>query len=143
MAQLTKFKRNTAAIEGGQWITLREYDGLRIKTRGFTDAYRDNVALRRRRAAADYGNDEVRIPARVQREITIEGLINDLLLDVADLTGPDGQPVTFEAFCNLLRDPDYEELSLACVEAAQQVGRRGQRDKAEAAGPLEPTASTP
>lgn len=136
MAKISNFRQDSAAIEAGEWVTLAEYDNLRIKTRGFTNTYKDAMALRRRRAAQSLGGDETKIPAGIMRAITVEALINHLLLDIADLTDESGEAVTFEAFCNLLRNPDYEQLGLACIEAAQRVGRRQGYDMEEATGPL-------
>jgi hypothetical protein len=136
MAKLSNFRRDSAAIEAGEWVELPEWDNLRIRTRGFSNAYKDAMALRRRRAAMAYGGDEARIPASVMRNITIEGLIKDLLLDVADLTDGEGRPVSFEEFCSLLRNPDYEELGYACIDAASRVGKRQGYDMEDAAGPL-------
>jgi hypothetical protein len=136
MAKLSNFRQDSAAIEAGEWVTLPEWDNLRIKTRGFTNTYKDAMALRRRRAAQSLGGDESKIPAGIMRAITVEALIVHLLLDVADLTDERGQPVDFEAFCALLRNPDYEPLGLACIEAAQRVGKRQGFDMEDMAGPL-------
>lgn len=136
MAKLSNFRQDSAAIESGEWVTLTEYDNLRIKTRGFTNQYKDAMALRRRRAAQSLGGDEAKIPAGILRAITVEALINHLLIDVADLTDENGEAVTFEAFCNLLRNPDYEPLGLACIEAAQRVGKRQGYDMEDMQGPL-------
>jgi hypothetical protein len=137
VAKLRNFRQDSAAIESGEWVVLPEWDNLRIKTRGFTNTYKDSIALRRRRAAQSLGGDESKIPAGIMRALLVEGLISHLLLDVADLEGEDGEPVTFDAFCALLRNPDYEQLALACIEAAQMVGRQRTWDAEEAAGFLE------
>lgn len=142
MAKLSRFRQDTATIESGEWVTLPDWDDLRIKTRGFTHAYKDGLAQKRRRAAMGFGGDESKIPSGIFRALLTEALIQYLLLDVADLIGEDGQPVTFEAFCGLLRNPDYEPLVLACIEAAGKVGKQQGYDLEEAAGPLGNTHAT-
>ncbi|UPY35496.1 hypothetical protein [Sediminicoccus sp. KRV36] len=136
MAKFSSFRQNSTLIRNGEWIRVGdEYDDLEINTRGFTDAYYDAQAARQRRAAQKYGGDERKLLTAERREINIECLIEHVLLEppVRNLTDDAGVPVTADQFFDLLRDPDYPELFLACFKAAAQVGqqRAGVLDEAK------------
>ncbi|HEY0184124.1 MAG TPA: hypothetical protein VGC09_15050 [Rhodopila sp.] len=135
MARLNAFKVNASAIESGEWIKPgEEYDDLEIKTRGYTDSYFDAQAQRMRRAALPFNGDINKVPVAVARDIRIECLIKHMLLDVRGLVDDAGAPVTFDAFCGLLRDPNYGQLAVACMTAAALVGRLSAQDRADASG---------
>lgn len=135
MARLTAFKVDSHAIETGEWISPgEEYDDFEIKCRGFNDAYYDAQARRLRRAALPFGGDTTKVPNSIQRDIRIECLINHILLDVRGLADADNKPVDFAGFCDLIRNPDFGQLVVACMTAASLVGRQAAADKADAAG---------
>lgn len=123
MAKLSNFTVNSKARESGDWVTLDDFDGLRIKTRGFTDQYVDARAARLRRKASQYQGDQSKIPNAVMRTVLVDCLIEFCLQDVDALEREDGTPVAFSEFCAMLRDPEYGDLFNAANVAASQVGR--------------------
>jgi hypothetical protein len=125
MARLAQFSVNAKAIEEGEWVRPDEdrFDDLEIRTRGFTNAFRDAQNRKLQRAARGFGGDVSKVPTAQQDAIRVECLIDHAVQDVRNLIGPDGQQVKFEQFCSLLRDPAYGELVLACILAAGKVGR--------------------
>lgn len=134
MARLSAFKVNSAAIEAGEWVSPgEEYDDLMIKTRGYGDAYYDAQAQKMRRAALAHNGDVAKVSNAKTREIRVECLITHLLLDVRGLADDDGNTVDFARFCEMLREPDYGPLVVACQTAAALVGRQAAQDKADAA----------
>jgi hypothetical protein len=135
MAKLSSFRQDSRAIQEGEWVRVgEEYDDLEIRTRGFTDAYFDAQAARQRKAAVGFGGDVTKLPSAIRRQINVECLIQHVVLDVRNLTHDDGRPVTKEEFYDLLRDPDYAELVIACFRAASLVGQRRAADLEEAEG---------
>jgi len=140
MAKLSRFRTDSRAIDEGEWITLDEWDGIRILTRGWNDDYADAQARQQRQAALGFGGNTDRLPSAMKRKINIECLIRHVLRDVDNLTDDDGRKVDFAEFADLLRNPDYADLVLACFAAASQVGQRRSFDIEEAAGPLAPSS---
>lgn len=142
MAKLSAFRVDSKAINQGAWIKPgEEYDDLEILTRGFTDAYTDARAAKVRRVALHYGNDANKIPAAEQRAITVDCLISHVLLDVRGLSDDAGNPVPFGQFCDLLRDPDFSDLFVACIKAATMVGTQRRQDAADAVGNSAPPSA--
>ena len=134
MAKLSSFKRDSKAITEGEWVRVGdEYDDLEIHTRGITDAYTNAQAARQRKAAIGFGGDVEKLPIEIRRQINTDLLIKHVLIDVRNLED-NGNPVTFEQFCDMLRDPDYTELVGACFKAALMVGQRRGADLEEAVG---------
>lgn len=137
MATLKRFRQNSAAINRGEWVDLGiEFDNLEIRSRGLTDAYWDMHQAKIRRAAQAYNDDANRIPNAIRREINVDCLVDHAILDVRNLYDDDGHPVTLDGFCDLLRNPDFHELIVACFRAAGWVGRQRQAEIDDAAGPL-------
>jgi hypothetical protein len=136
MAKLSRFKQDHKAITEGEWITLEEFDGLEIFTRGYNDDYEDARSRKQRQAAVSMGGNVDRLPIAIKRKINVECLIAHVVRDVRNLTDDDGRPVPFPEFCDLLRDPDFYDLVVACYAAAAQVGQRRQFDLEEAVSPL-------
>lgn len=123
--KLSNFKVDSNAIENGAWVSPgEEYDDLQIKTRGFTDQYTDGRAAKMRRAAlqAGFGTATDRLSQTTSREILVECLISYCLLDVRKLLDDNGVPVTFDAFCELLRNPSYPDLFTAALKAVGIAG---------------------
>lgn len=135
MAKIAKFRKNSAAIREGEWVKPgEEYDDMEILTRGFTDDYLDAQAQKLRRAASAWGNSPERIPVKIKREINTDCLLKYVILDVRNLQHDDGSAVSLDEFKDMLRDPDYDELLVACYRAAAQVGQIKQADVEEAVG---------
>lgn len=124
MAKLKAFKRDSRYQTTGEWVQIgEEYDDLEILTRGFTDSYTDKRSAMFRKTALKYRGDVSKVTTAEGRDITIECLISECLLDVRNLLDEAGQPVTFAAFCGNLRDPDYADLYTATLMACGMVGR--------------------
>jgi len=134
MANLSSFKRNSVAFLEGAWKRPDpERPDFEIRTRGFTDRYHDLQAAKQRKAAKGFGGDVNKLPVATTRRINIDCLIAECLLDVK-LTDDDKQPVTFEEFCEALRDPDQVDLQNAAFTAAGMVTNERAADAKEAAG---------
>lgn len=123
MARLSSFRVDSKAIEDGQWISPgSEFDDLEIKTRGVTDQYNDARNAKMRRAAIRFGGDITKVPSAISRGITVDCLIEFLLLDVRNIVDDEGKPISFGPFCDMLHLPDYIDLVVACLKAAAIVG---------------------
>lgn len=134
MAKLSSFKRDAKVRESGAWISPGdEYDGLEILTRGFTNAYRDAVAAKMRQAAVPFLTDQMRVPAATRQMITVDCLVEHVLLDVRGICD-DAGPVPFAKFCDLLRDPLYDDLYTAVVKASAQADQIKAATAGDAAG---------
>jgi hypothetical protein len=123
MAKLQDFRSDTRAIADGAWVRVDEamYDDLEIMTRGFTDGFVDAQNRRLAKAAQPFNGDQGRIPNAIRRAINA-GLLKDfLVLDVRNLLDEHEQPVTCDAFVEMLADPAYARLARACFEAAGKV----------------------
>lgn len=144
MAKLNSFKVDSKLIEHGEWVSPgEEYDDLEIKCRGFTDTYTDVRSAKMRRAAMRFGGDVNKVPISLSREITVDCMIDHVLLDVRNIQDEHGQPVTFEQFCQLLKTPDYYDLVLACLRAAAVVGTHRIDDVQDAAKNLPKHSKSP
>lgn len=135
MAKLSAFTVNSGAIEAGEWIQPgEEYDDLKLKVRGFTDAYYDAQAQKLRRAALGFGGDVSKVPNAVQRDIRVECLIAHVVLDVANLSDDSGAAVDIGKFRDVLRQPGHGDLVVAVMRAAAMVGRGNAADVEHAVG---------
>ena len=137
MAQLTDFVTDEKAINEGMWIRVNPalYDDLDIFSRGFTDEFVDAQAARLRKARIDGDLTEGEaLPNAMQRQINA-GLLRDyLVLDVRNLNGPDGSPVSVADFTAKLGELSYTRLARACWEAASRVTARTAKANADAVG---------
>lgn len=135
MAKLRSFTVDHRSAEAGEWIRPGdEFDDLTLKVRGFSDRYYDDHAQRLRRAARPFGGDVAKVPSAIARSIRNDCLIDHVLLDVRNLEGDDGAPVTVDQLRELLRAPGHNDLSVAVIRAAGMVGRGLAADVEEAAG---------
>jgi len=133
MARLNSFRVDSRLIEQGEWVSPgEEYDDLEILTRGLTDQYSDARAAKLRRAALRYGGDVNKLPGSITRDITVECMIDHVLLDVRHLSDEDGNPIDFAGFKELLRNPDYSDLVIAALKAAAIVGTQRIRNAEDA-----------
>lgn len=123
MIDLKSFRRDGRAMKDGAWISPGpEYGALEIHTAAIGPRYRDHVAGAMRAAAKQHLSED-RIPASVRDAVNTEALISTCLIGVRGLSDG-GAPVTFERFCELIRDPEYVELNNAAFIAAGLVGRQ-------------------
>ena len=140
MAKLSTFRTDTRAVNDGAFVRVDEaqFGDLEIKTRGFTDAFVDAQNARLTKAALSHDGDQSRIPNAERRAINAGLLRDHLVLDVRNLEGDDGLPVTREAFLDLLDQPEYGRLMGACWRAAAKINARGAEQAAEAVGNFVP-----
>lgn len=143
MAKLSHFRRNSRAVQDGEWVRLEDFFGIEIYTRGATDQYVDALNAALAAAAKPYGGDQARIPNAERRQINIELLLEYCVMDVRNLEGDDGQPLPFAEFTDMVRHPDYTDLWRACDNAASRVGRlKAERAKAAEGNSAPPSTGT-
>ena len=136
MVALSKFRIDSAAVASGSWVTVDGYQGLRIKSRGFTDEFVD--ARTRRLAIACKENrcqlDE--LPNAARRQVNAGLTADFLILDVDGLFHDDDekQPVTVDEFKAMLANPDWNYLQRAVWDAAGQVSKDAEGQSADAVG---------
>ncbi|KAA0576675.1 hypothetical protein [Azospirillum sp. Sh1] len=133
MANLASRKRSTAAYTTGVWKRPDLDMDLEILTLGMGDEYLDMQAAKQRKAAKGFGGDTEKLPAALKRKINIECLIACCLRD-ARFKDDDGAEVSFEEFCDLIRDPEYPDLSNAAFTAATMATSDRESDAKEAEG---------
>jgi hypothetical protein len=114
MADLQAFTMDRDAIRAGEWVPVGTGDDqFEIKTRGFTQAYRDGLNRIRREAARDlnrklkpgesfYQPDA--LPPSLDDKCQGQALADHCVLDVRGLNNG-GTPVTVDQFRELIRDP--------------------------------------
>ncbi|MFT8519447.1 MULTISPECIES: hypothetical protein [Acetobacter] len=137
MPALSDLAIDSNAINDGAWVNIDEYPGLKIKSRGYTDAFVDaqNRRLDKAMRAAGVASAAL-IPNAVRRQINAKLLADFLVVDVDGLFKDTAQtqPVTADEFKTLLQDPKYARLMNACWEAAGSVTRDGASQAEEAEG---------
>lgn len=134
MATLKSFRRDARAMQQGAWINPGpEYDGLEIKCRYLGFDYADAVALKTRQAARLAGGEN-RLTAEQRSRINLDAMIETALQGVRGLQDDSGQPVPFDAFIEMLRDPGYGQLATLAFQCCLQVGQELEADKVDAAG---------
>jgi hypothetical protein len=149
MAKLGSFTMDREAIRSGEWIAVGTgEDQFEIKTRGFTQAYRDGLNRIRREAARElnrrlkpgesfYQPDA--LPPSIDDQCQGQALADHCLLDVRGLyNGKDAEnnpvPLGVEQFKELIRDPEGRQgLLILAIGAASRVGadRLAERETAE------------
>ncbi len=150
MASLSKFKTNVNVVNDGEWITVGTFeDTFKIKTRGFTQSYKDHLN-KLRWAAARNLNRNIQAGTPPHGPDTLPPSADDLcqgtaLADKAflDVDGLDagGTPVTAEQFKEMLKNPEeYSFLISLALSAASQVHAMRTEEAAQAEGNL-PAAS--
>lgn len=129
MASIKNFRVDSKAVESGAWVSPGdEFDDLEIMTRGVTDIYNDARNAKLRRAAVRYGGDVSKIPSAISRGITVDCLIEHVLIDVRHLVDETGNQISFAQFCEMLHNADYLDLVVACLKAAAIVGLSKQNE---------------
>lgn len=129
MAQLSTFTRDRSVVEKGERIAVGPADApFFVTTRGFSPAYRDALHKLRMQATREAnrtlqpGQVPVTpdtLPPSVDDRCQAQALISHCLQDVDGLD--DGaEPVSFDAFCNML--PESPALLALSIAAAARVG---------------------
>lgn len=143
MAKLSQLRTNTAALNDGEWMLLGlEFDDVEVKVRGQTNAFIDAQNRRLQRAARSYGGEVGRIPIAVLRKHNADLLIEHLLLDVRNLTDDAGKPIGIDQFRELLQQPEYAEIVVACYVASRAVGKVREEETEEVKGNSSPASAT-
>lgn len=132
MANLKSFKR-ASSFKDGAWKKPDADRDLEILTRGLTEAYYDAQESRQRKAAKGFGGDVSQLPIALKRKINVECLIDKCLMEVR-LKDDDGKDVSFDEFCDAIRDPDCVDLYNAAFTAAAMVSSDRASDAEEATG---------
>ena len=133
MVDISTFKRDANAMNSGEWVNPgTEFGGIEIKAKALGYAYIDLQAAELRKAARKFGGED-RIPSETRAAINLDCMIRTALIDVRGVT-VDGAPLSFDTFCELLRDPAYGELANVAFIACGMVGRQRAADMEDAAG---------
>lgn len=152
MADLGNFVMDRDAIRGGDWITVGTGDNtFEIRTRGFTQRYRDELNRARRDKAREL-NQKIKpgqqfytpdtLPPSVDDKLQGEALADHCVLDVRGLNNG-GVPLTGDEFRALLRDPEGRQgLLILAIGAASQVGASKQAEREEAEGNSLPASAS-
>lgn len=137
MASILAAKRDAAKVNEGDWVRLHLDDDpdkdAYLRTLGHTDAFRDALARRVQKTAQGYGGNAAKIPSAVARAIDIDLYSTLLFKDIRGLEDENGQPVDFERFCDLIRQPDYLPLFNLCAAAVASIGQMQEEAKESAA----------
>ncbi|MCG5239525.1 hypothetical protein MCW82_07055 [Azospirillum doebereinerae] len=147
MASLKSLKKNTAAINDGQWVsvTLDDGDTIRVRSRGVTDAYRNAQSRQQQNAAKGFGGDVAKLPVELKRAINCRVLAEHAFLDLAGLDD-DGRAVTAEEVKDILRDRqqvvEYASLVDALFTAQAMVDEGLGEDRRDAEGNSAPYSGT-
>lgn len=138
MANLAKFKRDSRALDAGEWVAIGgDFDDIEIQTRGFNDEYTDARAAALRKMALKYRGDSDKITTAEIRAINTAAMAAHCLRGVRNLSDDNG-PVSLAAFLALLPDPDYTDLYYAVLTACAMAGRARAADAADDAGNSKP-----
>lgn len=145
MASLKTLKKNLTAINDGEWVsvTLDSGDTIKVKSRGFTDAYRNAQTRRHEKAKKSHPNGS--LPVELRRAINCDLLAQHVFLDIEGLDD-DGRPVTAEEVKAILRDPqlvrEFEPLVDGLFAAQTMVDEGLSKDCADAVGNSLPPSAT-
>lgn len=118
----------------GEWYEFPSFDGFAVRARGNLYApYRAALDHARRRAARR--SPDAIVPPDMLEQITMEEIVNHLLLDWRGLLGDDGQPIEFskDKARDLLLDPAYRPLGDLVVQAVVAIGQETEAERAAAA----------
>lgn len=124
--KLSKMKVNSAAIQGGRWVSIGKFfPGVEVKVRGFKNKDYQRELLRmmsdipiadRMKAASDPDFSE---------KLDIDLMASSILIDWRGLETEDGEalPFTRDKALEILSDPDFVEFREAVDFAAKIVGK--------------------
>jgi hypothetical protein len=118
------FKRDSAAIKAGQWVSdIPDAGDIRVRVRGLSSPVAIDARARKERSAAKKDrNRDGTIKAEPGIQIMREVLSEVILLEIEGLT-EGGKPVTIERAKAMMLDPNYEGLADIVTWAARAVDR--------------------
>jgi hypothetical protein len=146
MPDISSCTADRDVMRSGEWVPVGTGDDrFEIRTRGFTQAYRDGLNRLRREAArelnrklksTDLPHTPEMLPPSVDDRCQGQALADYCVIDVRGLTNG-GQPVSADEFKALLRDPEGRQaLVVFALQAAIEVGRARTEQKEIAEGNL-------
>ncbi|CAO3446621.1 hypothetical protein [Azospirillum argentinense] len=133
MANLNSLKRSEKATTEGVWKRPSLDIDLEVLCRARGDSFHDKQASRQRKAAVSFGGDAEKLPVAMKRKINTRTLIDECLVDVK-FNDDDGNPVSFEEFCELILSSDYPDLTTAAFTAVEMATGEREADTKEAVG---------
>lgn len=146
MAKLSTIMLNTDRIKGGTWMTVHTPDGesFEIHTRGFTPAFRDELAKLKAEAARelnrgiDPGQRYITpdtLPPSADDLCHAKAIIAHCLLGIRGLSHEDGRTVTLDEFTALMMNPIEGEFAMRlALEAVRSVAQARDQETKEAVG---------
>lgn len=117
----------------GVWIQPDPDRALKIKTRGFNDAFTDAQTRMQRERAKGFNSDPKRIPSSQLRDINATCLVRHSLVDVKGCV-IGGEELSFDAFCALLQEPRGRKLLDLAFTAANMATEGLAEELADAEG---------
>jgi hypothetical protein len=131
--ELGNFKRDSAAITAGQWVSdIPDGGDIRVRVRGLSSPVAIDARARKERNAPKKSRSrDGSLKAEPGIQIMREVLSEVILLEIEGLT-EGGKPVDLARAKAMILDPDYEALADIVAWAARAV-ERGVADDAEAA----------
>ncbi|WP_188263185.1 hypothetical protein [Azospirillum tabaci] len=117
----------------GVWMKPDPDRALRIKTKGFPDAYHDMQARQQRTAAKSFNGDVEKLPVAVKRQINAKCLIAHSLVAVENCV-IGGQELSLEEFAELIKEPRGAKLLTLAFTAATMAQEAHTAETEEAAG---------
>jgi hypothetical protein len=148
--RLTNLQQDHNAIENGDWEEPGEpwtdpkdpKKNLRLKVRGYGDAYNDRVAKAQEILVREARRDGrikgkqgyTDLPLSERNAIGDEIHLDFILIDVENAEGANGQPLTVAQYRELARQPGFRTLIEAIYVAAGAVTERRAKERADAEG---------
>ncbi|MBP2229666.1 hypothetical protein J2847_002965 [Azospirillum agricola] len=115
----------------GRWVQPDPDRPLKIKTKGYPDAYTNASASMQREAAKGFNYDTDRLKATHRRNINVKCLIKHSLVDVKGCT-IGGRDLSFEEFCALIQEKRGQKL-LGLAFMAANMATEAQKEEDEVA----------
>lgn len=135
------FRRDARAMRDGEWVSPGpEFGEVEIKTRAMLPAYYDALNARTAREARRVGGAN-KIGMKFQNSNVVDCLIEYCLQDIRGLEQDDGTAVTFDQFCEMIRQEDFAELAAMAIQATAQVGRCRDDELQDAVGNSAPVSA--
>jgi len=146
MAKLSAIMLNTDRIKGGTWITVHtnETDSFELHTRGFTPAFRDELARLKAEASRELnrGMDPGKriitpdtLPPSADDLCHAKAIIAHCLLGIRGLSHEDGRAVTLDEFTALMLNPIEGEFAMRlALDAVRSVAQVREQETQAAVG---------
>ena len=130
--KLSSIKADLAKEAEGDWVSIPEWPGVRLKVRSINSKdYQTARELRVQKFVKDLG----RLPTSIEMEPHVNRLAAAfLLIGWEGINGDDDQPLAYtpKTALELLSDPAMRELTMQVIWAANRVGVRDAEFTADA-----------